>query len=114
MLVEDNKGVSLLKVQVYAGNEAFPIEGARVVISCQEKIEAFLITDENGSTPYIKLPSPKREESLSPQMGEKSYVYRGNIYADGFMPKKDLYISLVGGTSSVLKVNLIPLYKGGN
>ena len=111
--MEENKEIGFLKVQVYAGNEAIPIEGAKVVIRRDKNIEAFMLTDENGSTPFIKLSSPAKSSSLSPSNEARSYFYEGSIYADGFMPKKNLYISLVGGTSSVLKVNMIPLYRGG-
>ena len=104
--------MSLLKVKVYSGNDAFPVANAKVVISKVGKVEAFLITDENGATPFVKLPAPVKDLSLS-DTGKESYDYRADIYADGFKELKNLYISLSGGTSSTLKVNMIPLYKGG-
>lgn len=110
---EKNMSMGLLKIQVFAGNDAFPVEGAKVVISKDGHIEAFMITDSKGATPYIKLPSPVKGNSLEPYSGEKEENYRGDIYAEGFYPLKNLYISLVGGTSSLLSVNLIPSYSKG-
>ena len=106
-------GTGLLKIQAFSGNYALPVEGAKVVISRDGHIEAFLVTDSRGATPYIKLESPNKDNSLEPYSGDREEKYRGDIYAEGFYPLKNLYISLVGGTSSLLSVNLIPSYDGG-
>ncbi len=108
---KNSTGIGLLKVQVFSGNDAFPVEGAKVIISRNGQIEVFLITDSKGATPYVKLRSPSKENSLKPYSDDREENYRADIYAQGFEPLKNLYVDLVGGTSSLLSVNLIPSYK---
>lgn len=94
--------------RVFTGNNAYPIENARVLVTKDDKLFSFLSTDSNGITKKIKLPSYPEANSLNPESNQQYVEYKGEVYAKGFTPKKDLLISAVGGSDIVLDVQMTP------
>ena len=93
---------------VFAGEQAYPIEGARVVVYRDDNIFAFLETDRNGATKRVALPSFERENSLEADSAQRSVDYYADVFAEGFIPQKELLVSAVGGSEAFLRVLMIP------
>lgn len=93
---------------VFSGEEAYPVEGARVVVYRGDNIYAFLTTDENGRTDRARLPAFPEGNSLESDNPDRSIDYSADVFAEGFITKKGLLVSAVGGSDILLKVIMIP------
>lgn len=93
---------------VFSGEEAYPVQGARIVVYRGDNIYAFLSTDENGSTKRIRLPAFSRENSLEADNPDKTVDYQADIFAEGFNAQKGLLVGAVGGSDIILRVILVP------
>lgn len=107
--LEDPENFAYFSARVFTGNNAFPIENARVLVIRNGKLFSFLSTDSNGVTKRIKLPSFPESNSLDPESTEQYIEYTGEVYAKGFTPKKNLLISAVGGSDIILDVQMTPV-----
>ena len=97
------------RARVFTGNNAYPIENARVLVIKDGKLFTFLSTDSDGITKRVKLPSYPEINSLEPESNEQYVEYTAEVYAKGFAPKKNLLVSAVGGSDIVLDVQMTPL-----
>ncbi len=97
------------RARVFTGNNAYPIENARVLVIKDGKLFTFLSTDSDGITKKVKLPSYPEINSLEPESDEQYVQYTAEVYAKGFTPKKNLLVSAVGGSDVILDVQLTPL-----
>ena len=95
--------------RVFTGNNAYPIENAKVLVVKDSKLFTFLTTDRDGVTKKVRLPSFPEDNSLNPDSEMQRVNYTGEVYATGFTPKKGLLISAVGGSDVVLDVQMTPL-----
>ncbi len=95
--------------RVFTGNNAYPIENAKVLVVKDDNLYTFLTTDRDGVTKKVRLPSFPESNSLNPESGQRSIEYTGEVYATGFTPKKGLLISAVGGSDIVLDVQMTPI-----
>lgn len=95
--------------RVFTGNNAYPIENAKVLVVKDDTLYTFLITDRNGTTKKVRLPSFPERNSLNPESNERAVQYTGEVYATGFTPKKNLFISAVGGSDIVLDIQMTPI-----
>ncbi len=95
--------------RVFSGDEAFPIEGAKVMIYREKNLHTFLITNENGETATVKIESAPAENALIPNSENQEIDYTADVYADGFTPRKGLFVSAVGDSQILLTVQLTPL-----
>lgn len=93
---------------VFSGEEAYPIAGARVVVYRGDSIYAFLTTDENGRTKTARLPAFEESNSLEADNPRQNIDYSADVFAEGFITKKGLLVSAVGGSDILLKVIMIP------
>lgn len=103
-----------IKVKAYSASGALPIEGALVKLygsdDYNKDIQYSMITDSDGITNELSLPTPAVSYSLSPGASEAPYsVYNVEIAKSGFYPKRIDNIPLFAGTSSVLSIEMIPL-----
>lgn len=113
----DLTGEGYLKVQVFTAKQASPLSGAVVSISLDNNGEALIknyITDINGETPLISLPTVSKEESLNPGIANPYASYRVRISADGFFTIDSVNVPIFDGESSVLPVEMLPLPEGYN
>lgn len=106
--LEDPENFANFSARVFTGNNAYPIENARVLVIKNGKLFSFLSTDSNGVTKRIKLPSFPEINSLDPESNEQYIEYTGEVYAKGFTSKKNLLISAVGGSDIILDVQMTP------
>jgi len=69
-------------------------------------ISKVVITDENGETEPVELPTVSRERSLRPGEGRASTTYRASVEAPGYR-RQDIYdIEIFDGITSVQHVDL--------
>lgn len=93
-----------LQIQVRTGIRNRPISGAKVRISYTgapgEPLEE-LVTDQNGRTDVIDLPTPPVELSLTPQEIQPYSEYNINIQAPGFEPVEISGVEMLSGEMSL-------------
>lgn len=106
---EKTDDFAYFSARVFTGNNAYPVKNARVIITRDNKLFTYLSTDKSGTTGRIKLPSYPESNSLTPDSDRQSIEYRGEVYAVGFTPRKNLLISAVGGSDIVLDIQMTPL-----
>ncbi len=109
---EKDKGSGYLIVEVTAGNNAFPIENALVIITRmingEEKILSILTTNQSGRTNITELPAPL--ENGTEISDTRPYAYYNVItYVNSYYEVQNKNISIFSGITSLLPVNLIPL-----
>lgn len=104
--------LSFFQAQIFTANQAIPVSGARVTLKRDNNLVAFLLTDENGHSRTIEIPAPPRENTLEAYNANKSTDYFASVSAQGFQDMNDLLVSQVGGATSFLRINLIPVAEG--
>lgn len=102
-----------LSARVYVAREAVPISGALVRIMGAEEFNLqvmhSVLTDEDGITPSIPLPTPNRSYSLGAGNSETPYaIYDVLIAKDGYYTKRIRSVAVFAGVDAVLPVNMIP------
>lgn len=95
--------------RVFSGEDAYPIEKAKILLYKDKKLYHFLLTDENGKTPKIKILAAPKDNSLIPNSENRQIDYLADVFADGFTPKKGLIVCAVGGSDILLETQLIPI-----
>ena len=98
--------------RVFTAENAYPIEGAKVVVYRGDNIYAFLETDGEGRTKTVKLPAFEESNSLEEDNRYQSIDYFADVFAAGFVTQKALLVSSVGGSDIVLNVLMIPEEEG--
>ncbi len=106
---DEMTGYATFSARVFTGNNAYPIENAKVLVVKDGKLFTFITTDRDGVTKKVILPSFPEDNSLNPDSNMQRVNYTGEVYATGFTPKKGLLISAVGGSDIVLDVQMTPL-----
>ncbi len=107
--LDEPESFAFFTARVFTGNNAYPIENAKVLVIKDDKLFTFLATDSDGMTKRVRLPSYPEINSFEPESEEQYVEYTGEVYAEGFTPKKDLLISAVGGSEIVLDVQMTPV-----
>ena len=105
----DPENFALFTAKVYSGNQAYAVPDAKISVYLDGKLHAFLITDENGSTKQIKLESYPKLNTFIPESDEQTIDYSADIYAEGFIERRGLLVSAVGGSDILLSTELTPL-----
>ena len=100
---------AFFSANVFTGNQAYPVANAKISVYLDDKLYAFLITDENGKTKKIRLESYPKSNSFIPENTQQSVDYSADIAADGFYEAKNLLVSAVGGSDILLNTELTPL-----
>lgn len=95
--------------RVFTGEDAYPVEKAKILLYKDKRLYHFLLTDENGKTPKIKILAPPEDNSLIPNSENQQIDYLADVFADGFTPKRGLIVSAVGGSDILLEAQLIPI-----
>jgi len=102
-----------LTVRTYAASGGYPVGDAIVRIRGTDEENRFeeysLITDENGLTETILLPTPSKAYSLQPKQPEIPFArYNVDIEKVGYYSKRIYNVSVFSGIDSYLPVNMIP------
>lgn len=113
----DNNNYGYLGVTVTTALDSIPIQGATVAISRFEDGAdvpvKILTTDNNGKTDIVILPTPPRENSLTPSPVGPSYsVYNVRVDKEGYYTQNSLNVPIFTGITSIQPMRLIPLVYG--
>ncbi len=119
--LSENSSNGLLRVQVFGGNQFFPIPGARVTVSLTLSngtgVEQFDgLTDINGVVDNISLPAPPAALSQSPNVSEQrpfSY-YTVEVEHPRYAASRFLNVPVFSDVKSVQNVQLVPLINSGS
>lgn len=103
-----------LQIRAYTASGALPIVGAVVRVKGAEEANSYiqysLLTNNDGLTPLISVPTPSKEFSLSPGPAESPYsVYDVEILADGYYMKQIRNVPIFSETKAILPIEMIPL-----
>lgn len=104
-----------LQINAAAAGMALPVSGARCVVSklIDDKKHVYyrVLTDENGRTEELELPTPDKGLSESARRdGPLPYaLYHLEISKDGFKQISNYNVPVFDGILSVQDVNMIPL-----
>ena len=109
-----------LRVQVFGGNQFFPISGARVKVSLPlaggNEVQQFdAITDINGVVDNITLPAPPLSLSQSPNTtSERPFAYYTvTIEHPRYASSRFVNVPIFSDVKSVQNVQLVPLVGTG-
>ena len=102
-----------LIVKVSSANGAIPIENAVVIVQGKDEsnqnILISLITDRDGLTPIINLPSPNAELSESPSPTSQPYsLYNIDVFKEGYYPQHYNGVPIFEGITAVQNAHIIP------
>lgn len=103
-----------LALRVTLGGGAYPVADAVVRIYGSDDDNAdvvfSLMTDTDGKTEGVRLPTPKKSLSLVPDPEEIPYsTYTVEITKEGFYPLTITDVTMFPGIFTTLPVNMIPL-----
>jgi len=103
-----------LTVRAYTAGGALPLKNSKIrIIGAGEEnrfFETDLITDEDGLSAKILLPTPSRSYSLAPGALEIPYsTYDMEISAPGYYTKNIYGIAIFSGIDSIQPVAMIPI-----
>ena len=103
-----------LRVRTLTAGSALPVEGSVVrILGANEnnRLVAFsLVTDSDGITRAVALPTPNVSYSLSPSPSEAPYsTYDIEVTSPGYFPRRISGVSVFSGINSVLPIAMIPL-----
>ena len=103
-----------IRVRTYAADGALPIEGTIIKIygadDYDKGVMHSLLTDSNGITVQVALPTPAKSYSVAPGAAEAPYsVYNVELAKDGYYPKKIDNVPIFAGTSALLPIEMVPL-----
>ena len=106
--------VGRIKIRAYTASGALPVEGVLVKIygsdDYNRDYKYSLLTDSDGTTKELTLPTPKKTFSVSPAPSEKPYaVYNVELTKSGYYPKRIDNIPLFSDTTAFLPIEMIPL-----
>lgn len=107
-----------LRVFVFTGQEAEPLAGAAVTVTRQEgereQLYATAVTDRNGQTPLLSLPSVDPAQTLRPGVAKPFVSYDVRVHADGFFTAIYRDIPVYGGSRVTQSAGLYPLIPGAD
>ena len=110
--------VGYLRVYTFTGGGAEPISGARAVITRSDAdgqtVYANLLTDADGFTPVVALPSVDPALTLQPGTAQPYVAYTIRVTADGFQPVEHRNVPVYGDNYVTQPVAMIPIRPGND
>ncbi|PWM31008.1 MAG: hypothetical protein DBX58_07490 [Clostridiales bacterium] len=100
-----------LMIQARTANDALPLPGVSVkILDAQNQLLYDLITDANGQTETVSLPTVEKNLSLQPDYEGSPYTaYRAIAQADGFQTLYVSGINIFDGITAVQPAPLTPM-----
>ncbi len=107
-------GTGTLTVKAIVADGALPLQNTLIGIRGADEenrfVEYSLLTDEDGLTQTVSLPTPAVQYSLTPNPTEIPYAsYDITAVADGYYPISIVGVSVFANTHSLQVVNMIPI-----
>ena len=113
---ESSDFVGYLRIFVFTANGAEPIPNARVIVTRldgdSQTIYANLITDRDGFTPIIALPTVDPALTLQPGTIQAYVAYNIRVTADGFQPVEHHNVPVYGDNYVTQPVAMTPIIPG--
>lgn len=111
--MSEESTVGYLIVRANTAGGAIPIENATVIIQGleaeNENIFYSLLTNRDGATQRVALPTKSKALSESPRQDSKPYLsYNINVYAVGYYPQRYTDVPIFEGVIAVQNARLIP------
>lgn len=107
-----------LRVFVYTGQTAEPLPGAHVTVSREQDDRTLLyantVTDRDGLTPVIVLPSVDPAQTMQPGCVRPYIPYDIRVNADGFRAAIYEDVPVYGGNSVTQSAGMYPVIPGGD
>ena len=102
-----------LQINAYTAEHAIPAPGLNVRVSGGEEtnrgVDYSVITDRNGETEVLTLPTPSLSYSLTPNAAEQPFSkYDVQISGDGYYRKTLVGVTDFPGIRSILEVEMVP------
>ena len=107
--LSEPENFAFFSAKVFSGNQAYPVPNAKVSVYLDGKLHIFIITDESGETKKVKLQSFPSLNAFIPENTQQVLDYTADVYADGFITRKGLLVSAVGGSDILLNVEMTPI-----
>ena len=109
----DYSSKGYLSVYTYTAEQAIPIPNLNVRISGGEEsnrgMDISLMTDRNGESRTVELPTPVISYSLAPYPAEQPYAkYDVEITGEGYYPKKLVGVTVFPEIKSILRLEMVP------
>ena len=103
-----------LRVAVRTAGGAIPVERAIVTVKdSNEALIGIFFTDEDGNTPTVRLMTPPKINSESPNApGAAFMLYNIDTDRSGYRSVRNIGVPVYPGVTSVQPVQLIPLSEG--
>lgn len=102
-----------LKVEVYTGSRAFPVEGAHIVVCREtkdgEELLKTLTTEKSGSSETIYLSAPPEKNSKQAGGGLGYSLYNIRVDKEGYYTVEYLNVPIFAGIIAIQPVELVPL-----
>ena len=109
---QSNTSVGYLTVRVSTARGAIPLENASVTIrgSTQESSSVIysLLTDSDGKTPKVTLPTPDISESSTPESKKPYATYSIDVFKDGYIPVSFNEVPIFPSILSIQSAILVP------
>lgn len=106
-------GEGYLLVRVSVANAAAPIQGAHVLISFDEpsgeRLVKSVVTDVNGETTTIALPTVAIDESLEPGIRNPYASYSIRVSSDGYFTIDSVNVPIFDKQTAIQPVEMVPL-----
>ena len=107
-------GIGYIIVNVRAGDESSPIEGATVLVTAivdgNRLIVAEGLTNNSGTTDRFSVPAPDNSFSQSPDSSTRPYsLYDVSVTAAGFFNARSVDVPVFAGITSVQNFSMIPV-----
>lgn len=108
------EGSGQIRIRTYTAAGALPVEGTLVKIygtdDYNKDVKYSLLTDLDGITENISLPTPSMQYSMSPNSKGSPYaVYNVELAKEGYYPKRIDNIPIFSDTNAILPIEMIPL-----
>ncbi|MBQ8683253.1 MAG: carboxypeptidase regulatory-like domain-containing protein [Clostridia bacterium] len=114
--IAESPFVGYLRVFVFTGGGAEPLSGARVTVSREEDgnevLYANAVTDIDGFTPVIPLPSVDPELSMRPDQAQPFVPYDIGVSAAGFRSVRHENVPIYGNNYVTQPITMTPLLPG--
>ena len=110
------ESIGYLVVRVSTARGAIPLENATVSIRGATPQNSGIIysleTDVSGLTPRLPLPTPPKDNSLSPDQGTPYSLWSIDVFCKGFITARYESVPVYSGITSVQNAELVPLSEG--
>lgn len=112
-VIAEPQGQGRLKINVFTGNEAFPVMSALVEVYDGERLLFREFTDQSGAVSELTLPAPSASISESPGNVKGYSTYRVRVVHPGFNSVELVNVPVFEGIESVQPVSLEPKSSSG-